>query len=422
MYTLEGSNPSLKPALFAAHQDVVPPGDSSAWTYPPFEAHFDGEWLWGRGAVDDKSSLTAVLSAVEALASNSSWTPARTIVLAFGFDEECSGYRGAGTIGEHLLERYGKDGFELILDEGSAGIQVINDTKYAVVGVLEKGHVDITFSLSVRGGHSSTPTPHTGIGIAAEIVAALEAHRHEPELSVHSPTYQHLACQSEYSPDSEPELFEYLKAGKLGKIASELARRSPASRYSLSTSVAVTTIEGGEKINALPETVTIGVNFRVAPQDRVVKIQHDIVSDISDIVEKFGIKVVAYEGDEEYEAYAAHYARASSQPVTPNYEVDYNATLTITASEKFPVTPLTPTRGAVWDLFAGSIRHSLKSQDDLVVPVGEIMNGNTDTRHCLGKISDPSVKVTWLTFSQNFLETFTAGYRISKRIYGTTML
>ena len=52
---------------FAGHTDVVPPGPEDAWTHPPFEGHFDGEWLWGRGAADMKGSLAAMVCAAERL-------------------------------------------------------------------------------------------------------------------------------------------------------------------------------------------------------------------------------------------------------------------------------------------------------------------------------------------------------------------
>ena len=126
VYTIEGSDLSLKPTLLAAHQDVVPVPDASTWTHPPFAAVYDGEWLWGRGASDDKNSLTALMSAVETLLSHEDWEPKRTLILAFGFDEECSGYRGARAIGDFLTERYGDDGIAVILDEGGLGMQLVD--------------------------------------------------------------------------------------------------------------------------------------------------------------------------------------------------------------------------------------------------------------------------------------------------------
>jgi len=82
--------------MLTGHQDVVPADDPSAWKYPPYAAHFDGEWLWGRGASDDKNSITAIFSALEYLLSNESWVPQGTVIVALGFDEDGTGLRGAG--------------------------------------------------------------------------------------------------------------------------------------------------------------------------------------------------------------------------------------------------------------------------------------------------------------------------------------
>ncbi|GAB4229675.1 MAG: succinyl-diaminopimelate desuccinylase [Methyloligellaceae bacterium] len=49
---------------FAGHTDVVPPGDESAWTFPPFGGVVDGGWLYGRGAVDMKGGVACFVAAV----------------------------------------------------------------------------------------------------------------------------------------------------------------------------------------------------------------------------------------------------------------------------------------------------------------------------------------------------------------------
>ena len=134
VYTIKGRNPSLKPLMFTGHQDVTPADDPSAWKYPPFAAHFDGEWLWGRGASDDKNSITAIFSALETLLSHASWTPERTVIVALGFDEEDTGQRGAGTIAPYLETLYGSDSMIMLLDEGGLGLELLEGTtlcKYA---------------------------------------------------------------------------------------------------------------------------------------------------------------------------------------------------------------------------------------------------------------------------------------------------
>ena len=99
VYTVKGSDPDLKPILLTAHQDVVPVDEDSLdeWTYPPFEGHYDQRdgHLYGRDTSDDKAALTGLMSAVEALLAQDDYDPRRTVTLAFGFDHEVGGEKGA---------------------------------------------------------------------------------------------------------------------------------------------------------------------------------------------------------------------------------------------------------------------------------------------------------------------------------------
>ena len=390
VYTIKGSDHSLKPVLLAAHQDVVPVADASTWTHPPFDAYFDGDWLWGRGASDDKNSLTALLSAIETLLALD-WKPKRTLVLAFGFDEECSGYRGAGTIGPALTKKYGDDGFAMILDEGGQGLQQFNDTLYAMPSVMEKGHVDIWLELHVVGGHSSIPFPHTGIGIVSEIVTALESHPYEPQLLKESPPYNHLVCLARHSPDVVPGIKDLLKKGDLGGLADEIVKENPMRRFMIQTSQAVDIFNAGVKINAMPEVVTLGVNYRVAPQDSIPKVQRNVVKYIHSIVKKYNLTLEAYKGDTEYEKYLEEVA--PEELAFLYAEKGDKGTLVIQAKEKTPVTPVAPTEGAVWDVFSGTVQHTLAFEKGTVVPVGLIMTGNTDTRHYLSESRSTFVSI-----------------------------
>lgn len=391
VYTFAGSNSSLKPILLAAHQDVVPVADPSTWTYPPFSAHYDGTYLWGRGASDDKNSLVALMSALETLLSTASWTPHRTIILAFGFDEECSGRRGAGSIAKHLESVWGNGSVAMILDEGGMGLQLLDDTLYALPAVLEKGHVDIKFVLYINGGHSSIPYPHTGIGVISEIVVALESHPYEPRLTKSSPLYNHLVCQARYSPDAAPKITELLKHDDLEALAQELVSIDRPTQFRLQTSQAVDIIHGGVKINAMPEVITLQVNYRVAPHNSIPEIQKNVIKYIQPIVEKYSLVVEAFEGDQEFWDFANEdlsdlipSGGAVMDDVRPMYEVSYNGTLVLSASQKTAVAPTSPTVGSpIWDAFSGVIQHSFGFPGGKVVPASELMTGNTDTRHYL---------------------------------------
>ncbi|KAK9416849.1 hypothetical protein SUNI508_09321 [Seiridium unicorne] len=371
VFTINGQDSSLRPVMLTAHQDVVPIADASTWKYPPFSAHFDGRWLWGRGASDDKNSLSAIFSALETLLSNPTWVPRRTIIVALGFDEE-SGNRGAGTIGPFLEERYGQWSMAIVLDEGGMGLELLEDkVLYALPAVTEKGHIDVWLDLKINGGHSSTPFPHTGIGILSQIVVELEANPYEPKLIKDSPIYNHFTCQAKYSPDAAPKITKLLKDGDLDALAKELATVDRPTQYRIQTSQAIDFFNGGVKINAMPERIRVGVNYRIAPHNTAAEIKETIVELIKPIADKYSLDINAYEGDEDF------------QVVRPAYDVDYNGTLTLTATSSTANAPVSLTSGAVWDVFSGTIQHSFAFPGGKVVPVGELMTGNTDTRYYL---------------------------------------
>lgn len=112
IYTFKGSDSTLKPALLAAHQDVVPATNDS-WKYPPFSGFYEKEkgLVWGRGSSDDKSMLLAIMNAWERLLEEG-FDNQRTFMLAFGFDEEISGPQGAQKMGAYLEEEFGQEAFE----------------------------------------------------------------------------------------------------------------------------------------------------------------------------------------------------------------------------------------------------------------------------------------------------------------------
>jgi len=136
----KGKDESLKPHLFMAHQDVVPvlPATADKWKYPPYSAHYDGKFVWGRGVADCKNNLIGILESFETLLEKD-FIPERTIMAGFGFDEEISGWHGAKHIADYLLQILGKDSIELIIDEGGLGIQEMYGAMFALPGLGEKG-------------------------------------------------------------------------------------------------------------------------------------------------------------------------------------------------------------------------------------------------------------------------------------------
>lgn len=347
----------------------MPIDDPSDWTYPPFSGYFDGQWLWGRGASDCKNALIGLLSAVEDLLQQG-WEPTRTVVLAFGFDEESHGWNGAGEIAKVLEKRYGRDSFELLLDEGGMGLQTLGDVVYALPGVGEKGSIDLHLALSIDGGHSSVPPPHTGIGIIAEIIYHLERDDlFVPRLDEKHPARQTLQCQAQHSPDDvEPWLASALESDDYVGLAEALAAsRGETVRFTYQTSQAVDLIRGGVKINALPEKINATVNYRVALHERPDDVKARAVKIIQPIVEKYNLS---------FNAFGSGDSSSSSNHLdltTPNIPL-----------EPAPISPTDVRKDAVWARFSGVARSVFESVPSLagktVVVSGDIMTGNTDTR------------------------------------------
>src|SRR5678816_1246394 len=117
LFTWRGKDQRLKPILLMAHMDVVPvdPTTESSWHHAPFSGEVADGYIWGRGAMDDKESVFAILEAVESLLT-SNFRPEPTRLLSISYDEEIGGINGAAKIAALLSSRHVE--LECIVDEG----------------------------------------------------------------------------------------------------------------------------------------------------------------------------------------------------------------------------------------------------------------------------------------------------------------
>lgn len=289
VYHWQGST-EAKPILLTAHQDVVPvdPTTVSQWIHPPYSGHYDGTWIWGRGSCDDKSEIIERLVAVDTLLRHG-FSPARTVIIAFGFDEETTGFEGAGHIAKYLEETYGHDGFAMLVDEGTGlDANFGNNIYFATPAVSEKGYLDVRVEITSPGGHSSIPPAHTGIGLLSLAVSAIEATPFTPELLRNGTPFSTIQCIANYSP-SFPEYLRTLSRkavnddSALAGLKNALSKLSPATEALLMTTQAVDIIEGGVKVNALPERASAVVNHRIAEHSSVAELQQHYIDVLSPV-------------------------------------------------------------------------------------------------------------------------------------------
>ncbi len=281
LYTWEGTDPSLPPVVLMAHQDVVPviPGTEGAWTHPPFSGAVADGSVWGRGSMDDKVSLVSIMEAVEALLADG-YQPEHTVYLAFGHDEEIGGVQGASVIAK-TLEKRGVESFDLVLDEGGA---VAHDLvpgvpgRVALVGIAEKGYVNLELSVEGEGGHSSTPPAHTAIGVLAGAIDELEehpfpAHLNGPERVM----FDYLAPEMSFG-----ARLALANLWLTRPLVEHMLLSNPETAAILRTTTAVTMIDGGVKANVLPIRARAVVNFRILPGETAESVLERVRSVIDD--------------------------------------------------------------------------------------------------------------------------------------------
>ena len=281
LYTWQGRDPSLPPILLAAHLDVVPadPASLGQWTHPPFGGVVKDGVVWGRGAIDDKASVIAILEAVERLV-RERFTPERTVYLAFGHDEEVGGMEGARAIARLLDERGVELGFAL--DEGgvvaSGYLPELVATPIALVGIAEKGSAAIGLELEAEGGHSSAPTRRSAIGELARVVVRLENHPMPARIDgVTADFLDRLAPELGFLP-------RVVLANRwlFGPLVSRYFARVPALDAMQRTTTAVTIFESGLKENVLPTRARAVVNFRIHPRDSINAVSKHVRDTIAD--------------------------------------------------------------------------------------------------------------------------------------------
>lgn len=285
LYRWDGAEPGTVSAILLAHQDVVPVDDAQRWTHPPFAGVVDDEFIWGRGAIDDKSRVLAVLEAVEA-ALAAGIRPRHTVFLAFGHDEEVFGDGGAVRMAQHLRDENVRA--QLLLDEGGViteGVADGVDRPVASIMLGEKGYATVRLSVTETGGHSSMPGKQTAVGRLARAVARVQDHpmplRLTPVIS------DMLARMREALPEPRRRLLELTDSRAVAKLAGPILTRimaaGPTTEALVRTTTAPTVISGGVKANVLPQSAEALVNFRILPGDSVAAVLAHCARVIRDI-------------------------------------------------------------------------------------------------------------------------------------------
>jgi succinyl-diaminopimelate desuccinylase len=134
---------------FAGHTDVVPPGDESAWTRPPFAADIVNGVLYGRGAVDMKGGIACFVAATLGYIRENGGLPRGSISFLITGDEEGPGVNGTPKVLEWMRE-HGEAPDACLVGEPTSSSAVGDEVK-----VGRRGSVTVELTVHGRQGHAA---------------------------------------------------------------------------------------------------------------------------------------------------------------------------------------------------------------------------------------------------------------------------
>ena len=263
LFHWQGRTPG-EAAVLMAHYDVVPVEEDN-WRKPAFEAIVEDGVMWGRGTLDTKVTFNGILSGAENLI-RQGFQPEHDVYFAFSGGEEVNG-PGA----ENIVQYFKEQGVELrlVLDEGGAVVEdVFPGVKgqCALIGIAEKGLMNLEFSISGAGGHASAPAPHTPVGRLSMACARVEAHPFKMHFT--KPVLEMFDTLGRHSSFLYRMIFANLWA--FGWVLNLLTKKTGGELNALvRTTVAFTQMKGSKAPNVIPPTASMVANFRLNPADSV---------------------------------------------------------------------------------------------------------------------------------------------------------
>lgn len=250
---LTGSQPARPALLVHGHLDVVP-ADPAEWSVHPFSGEIRDGYVWGRGAVDMKGTLAAVLALARQYRLHGV-TPRRDLIFAFLADEEAGGTVGARWLVEHRPDLFA-DANEAVSEVGGFSVSLPNGARAYLVETAEKSVVRLDLTARGRAGHASMIHPDNAVARLAAAVARLHEHRFPVVLT-------------------EPMRLLLEGIADLSGIAFEpsdpqaaIDRLGPVSRLlgaALRDTANLTVFDAGYKKNVIPSVAHAHVNGRVLP-------------------------------------------------------------------------------------------------------------------------------------------------------------
>lgn len=264
-----------KPILFSAHMDVVD-ARPEEWTRDPFTLIEENGNFFGRGTMDNKAGVTALVATILRMKAEK-LRPSRDLVFAFVGDEE-TGMATTRLVAAHPWVKNA----EFAINTDAGGGTLGEDGKPLIYLVQGAEKTFATFDLTVTnpGGHSSRPRADNAIYQLAHALTKVEAHRFP--VMANRLTRAYLGAVGKAQPGAMGEALRRFAADPNDAAAADMLAKSPEFIGTTRTTCVATMVDAGHAENALPQTAKAAVNCRIFPGVEVETVRAELAAAIGD--------------------------------------------------------------------------------------------------------------------------------------------
>ena len=311
---------AVSPMVLMAHHDVVS-DEGQEWEHPAFEAEIHDDCVWGRGTIDTKCIIGAILEGINDLA-KAGFVPERDIWFASSNCEEIGGDTMPKIV-EVFEERGIQPGF--VLDEGGAIMSSLPmgiKTPFAMIALSEKGWATLKLTAKAKNAAHGAKATSAGDKVSApvKLIRALNKLEDSPSKATITPALEGML-----------QSFAPYVSGPLNKVFENVAYLKPVIKKAMESNadtaamirsaIIINGYEATPVKGATPETATATVKVRIAPQDTL----DEILAHIKKVIGK-DITVEVTEKSEpprisDYKTEAFDYIKETVKKVFPDVGV-----------------------------------------------------------------------------------------------------
>lgn len=273
-----------KALLLVAHMDVVGV-DKSKWTVDPFAAVIKDGYLYGRGALDDKSMVAANLAAFILLKRTNAHLNRDVIFLATADEEQ----GGDASIKILISKYWDKIAAGFAINEGGQVVLKNGKVQYVAIQASEKVAVNVAVIAKGPSGHASQPTKDNAVVHLATAISKIGTY----QAPVHFTTIVRRYFE-QLAPLQDDEIGKWMRAldtSDRGEHAQKvISDANPMWSSMMRDSIAPTMLMAGVRNNVIPSEARANLNIRLLPGNTIDTLILDLTKLVNDPQIKFEIQ------------------------------------------------------------------------------------------------------------------------------------